>query len=244
MVEEVDVRAGRVVQNDALTPEVFHLTIEGDFPARPGQFYMLRAWGFDPLLSRPMSVFDRTDGVISFFYQVRGRGTTRLSQLAPGDEITLLGPLGNGWERQGKRIALVGGGCGIAPLYYTAKVFGNVDVYLGFRDRPLWVAPFKAVSARVVVSSETGEVGERGLITDAFQPDGYDACYACGPPAMLSVLARKCEQVGVPLWVSLEERMACGIGACLGCAVRATDGIRRVCKDGPVFRAEEVVWDG
>jgi dihydroorotate dehydrogenase electron transfer subunit len=240
----IDVRIGRVMQNDRVAPEMFHLAVAGSFPALPGQFYMLRAWGLDPLLSRPMSVFDRSDEAISFLYQVRGRGTTLLSQLTPGDKMTLFGPLGNGWGREGKRIALVGGGCGIAPLYYTAKVFGDVDAYLGFRDRPFWVDAFEAVSSRVVVSSESGEGGVRGLITEAFRPDEYDACYACGPREMLNVLARKCRKAGVPLWVSLEERMACGIGACLGCAVRTSDGIRRVCKDGPVFRAKEVVWDG
>lgn len=240
---DIAVRTGRVVRNENVAPGMLHLVVAGPFLASPGQFYMLRAWGLDPLLARPMSVFDRTNEAISFLYQVRGRGTALLSRLTPGDEMALLGPLGNGWERGGKRIALVGGGCGIAPLYYTAKVFGDVDVYLGFRDQPFWVDAFEAVSARVVVSSESGQGGVRGLVTEVFRAEGYDVCYACGPREMLNVLARRCKKAGVPLWVSLEERMACGIGACLGCAVRTTGGIRRVCKDGPVFRAEEVVWD-
>jgi dihydroorotate dehydrogenase electron transfer subunit len=240
---ELAVRTGRVVANEAVAPDVFRLVVEGVFPALPAQFYLLRAWELDPLLARPMSVFDRSDDSISFLYRVRGRGTALLSQLTDGDALTLFGPLGNGWAREGERITLVGGGCGIAPLYYTAKVFKAVDVYLGFRDAPFWVDAFDAVSARVVVSSESSQAGERGLITQFFHPDGYDACYACGPREMLAILFQQCHKAGVPLLVSLEERMACGIGACLGCAVRTTEGMRRVCRDGPVFKAEEVIWD-
>jgi len=238
------VRSGPVLTNKEVAPGVFKITVEGSFPGNPAQFYMLRAWHLDPPLARPMSVFERTDDKIAFLYEVRGRGTELLSRLTAGDPLSLFGPLGNGWERSDGRIALVGGGCGIAPLLHTAKVFRDVDLYLGFADRPFLVKVFEKVGNRVVITSATGEGGRMGLVTDGFDPSGYDACYACGPASMLKALAQGCQAAGVPLFVSLEERMACGIGACLGCVVRITTGIHRVCRDGPVFRAEEVIWDG
>lgn len=240
----VAIRSAAVLANDEVAPGVFRLAAAGPFPARPAQFYMLRAWHLDPLLSRPMNVFERTEERISFLYEVRGRGTELLSRLKPGGELSLFGPLGNGWEKVSGRIALLGGGCGIAPLLYTAKRFGEADLFLGFRDQPFLVEAFKTAGARVVISSESGKGGRMGVVTDGFDPEPYDACYACGPFAMLKALAQRCNMAGVPLFVSLEERMACGIGACLGCAVRTRNGVRRVCRDGPVFRAEEVIWDG
>lgn len=237
------VRTSTVLANEKITANVLRMAVRGCFPGRPAQFYMLRAWDLDPLLARPMSVFEQTEEKIAFLYEVRGRGTEFLSRLKPGDELSLFGPLGNGWERSDGRIALVGGGCGIAPLLHTAKVFGDVDLYLGFRERPFLVEAFEQVSRQIMITSESKEKGRTGLITDVFDPSGYDACYACGPYAMLKTLARRCRAAFVPLFVSLEERMACGIGACLGCAVLTTTGIRRVCRDGPVFCAEEVIWD-
>ncbi len=239
-MDELAVRCAPVLTNEEVAPGIFHLTVSGCFSAKPAQFFMLRAWGLDPPLARPMSVFERTEEQISFLYEVRRRGTVLLSRLKPRDEISLFGPLGNGWERSDGRIALIGGGCGIAPLLHTAKVFGQVDLYVGFRERPFLLEAFEQAARHLVVTSETSE---EGLITDAFDPTGYDVCYACGPRGMLKTLARMCHAAGVPLFVSLEERMACGIGACLGCAVRTTQGTRRACRDGPVFRAEEVIWD-
>ena len=237
------VRTAPVLINNEVAPGVFHLAVHGSFSAKPAQFYMLRAWELDPLLARPMSVFWRTEEEIAFLYQVRGRGTDRLSHLRPGDALSLFGPLGNGWERSAGRIVLIGGGCGIAPLLHTAKVFGEVDLYLGFRDKPFLVEAFDQAATQLVVTSEKGDGARKGVATDGFDPVDYEACYACGPIDMLKELSRICHRAGVPLFVSLEERMACGIGACLGCAVKTTNGVRRVCRDGPVFRAEEVIWD-
>lgn len=242
-MDRVAVRRAKVLCNEEVAPGVFLLRARGEFSARPGQFYMVRAWELDPPLSRPFSVFDLSRDGISFLYAVRGRGTRLLSQLSSGDELTLFGPLGNAWERADGRVALVGGGLGIAPLYFTAKAFGEVDVYLGFRGRPYLVEEFRQVAARLHVASESGEGGKKGFVTDVFSPQGYSACYACGPLDMLKAVAKKCREVGVPLYVSLEERMACGLGACLGCTVFTVRGPKRVCRDGPVFRAEEVLWD-
>jgi dihydroorotate dehydrogenase electron transfer subunit len=241
---ELALRRAKVLENQEVQSGVFLLRAGGKFSARPGQFYMLRAWDLDPPLFRPMSVFDLEGETISFLYAVRGRGTRLLCRLSPGDELSLLGPLGNGWEEPAGRLALVGGGVGIAPLFFAAKASRGADVYLGFPGRPYLVEGFREVAERVYVASETGEGGEKGLVSELFSPEGYAACFACGPQGMLRAIARKCRKAKVPLYVSLEERMACGLGACLGCTVFAKDGPRRVCKDGPVFRAEELFWDG
>ncbi len=244
MSGKIAVEEARVASNARIAAGIFLLKLAGEYSAAPGQFYMVRAWDRDPLLSRPLSVFDLDGDGISFLYAVRGRGTELLSRLSPGDAVGLVGPLGNGWPQLDGRIALVGGGLGIAPLYYAAKTFGGTDAYLGFADAPYLMDEFARVAARVAVSSETGTGGIRGRVTEIFRPDGYDACYACGPLPMLAALARDCRRAGVPLYVSLEERMACGVGACLGCAVRTVHGYARVCRDGPVFPASEVVWNG
>ncbi len=244
MAGRIDVVEARVASNVQVAAGVFLLKLEGEYSAAPGQFYMMRAWARDPLLSRPLSVFDLDEDGISFLYGVRGRGTGILSRLSPGDAVMITGPLGNGWPRRAGRIALVGGGLGIASLYYAAKILRNADVYLGFADAPFLVDEFTQVAARVLVSSETGVGGTPGQVTEIFRPDGYDACYACGPHQMLAALDRICRRAGVPLHVSLEARMACGVGACLGCAVRTVHGYARVCRDGPVFPASEVIWDG
>ena len=244
MAGKIAVLEARVASNAQLAAGIFLLKLEGEYSAAPGQFYMLRTWARDPLLPRPLSVFDLDEDGISFLYAARGRGTELLRRLSPGDAVGLTGPLGNGWPRRGGRIALVGGGLGIAPLYYAARTFDRTDAYLGFADAPYLVDQFARVAARVLISSETGAGGTPGRVTGIFRPDGYDACYACGPLPMLAALDRICRRSGVPLYVSLEARMACGVGACLGCAVRTVHGYARVCRDGPVFPASEVIWDG
>jgi dihydroorotate dehydrogenase electron transfer subunit len=237
----------QVAASDAVGPGAFLLRIGGEFAAHPGQFYLLRAWDRFPLLPRPMAVFDRTPDGISFLVFVRGEGTRRLSALRPGDALTLFGPLGTPVAHQGRTIALVGGGSGIAPLYLMAKEFrgaGPVHAFLGFQEAPILASRFSEVASRVEVASEAGLGAHHGVVTDVFRPDGYDACYACGPEGMLRAVWAACRRAEVPLWVLLEERMACGIGACRGCAVATPNGYRLVCKDGPAFAAHEVLGDG
>lgn len=235
-------RQAPVLEQREVRPGVFVLRVGGEFRAKPGQFFILRAWELYPLLGRPMSVFDLSQDSLSFAYAVRGEGTRAISRLRPGDKLWLLGPLGNGWTRAEGRVALVGGGIGLAPLLFTAKVFGPpLDIFLGFRDEPFLLEEFPPF-ARVHVASERGGPPGvfPGLVSEMFEPHGYAAVYACGPQAMLEALYQKCRRVGVPLYVSLEERLACGIGACLGCTIFTKNGPARLCREGPVFLADEV----
>jgi dihydroorotate dehydrogenase electron transfer subunit len=210
----------------------------GSMPAM-GQFYMLRAWETEPLLSRPISVFDAGEDTRSFLYRISGRGTRAFAELKPGDAITLLGPLGQGFASVEGRIALVGGGAGIAPLYFAAREIrrespaSSVDIFLGFSGKPLLEENYRALCGSLTIQSG-------GFITDAVRPDAYDHILACGPDPMMRTLFEKCGKGAVRLQVSLERRMACGVGACLVCSCKGLQGNKKVCRDGPVFDAAEV----
>lgn len=204
-----------------------------------GQFYMLRAWDTYPVLSRPISVYDADGESVTFLYRVVGEGTELLSRCKVGDDIALQGPYGNGFPDVSGRVALVGGGVGIAPLYLTAKRLKQcgctVEAFLGFSEEAVLADAYAAVTDRLVV-----DVG--GYITDKIEPQDYDAILTCGPEIMMRALYAKCaaQQAEQKLYVSMENRMACGIGACLVCSCKTANGNRKVCKDGPVFRAAEV----
>ena len=234
---------GKIRSNEKVDQDFYLMTVEQENKARMGQFYMLRAWDTYPVLSRPISVFDADGQTVSFLYKVIGKGTKMLSELEAGEEITLDGPHGNGFpELTGKKkIALVGGGVGIAPLFLATKTYKSadpetqVDVYLGFSGEPILIDEYKKVADQVIVN-----VG--GFVTDDINPCEYDAICTCGPSIMMKVLYDKCQKVGAaaPLYVSMENRMACGIGACLVCTCKTSGGNKKVCKDGPVFLGSEV----
>lgn len=234
---------GKVTSNRALGEDFYLMRVEEENNARMGQFYMLRAWETYPVLSRPISVYDADKESVSFLYKVVGKGTELLRQLKEGDEITLDGAHGNGFPSLAdkKRIALVGGGVGIAPLYLAAKTYKKenpdctVDIYFGFSGTPVLTEEFETVCDRLTVN-----VG--GFVTDDIDPNAYEAIVTCGPTIMMKVLYSKCVkcQAAAPLYVSMENRMACGIGACLVCSCRTANGNRKVCKDGPVFLGSEV----
>lgn len=226
----------RIISNNQIASDIFVLTAEGEYTGRMGQFYMLRGWDQYPVLSRPISIHDRGEGYISFLYRVVGQGTELLTRLKAGDSIGLEGPFGNGFPAIAGKVALVGGGMGTAPLYYAAKELPQADAYLGFSAESFRVEEFRSATGRTLVN-----VG--GYIVDDFDPAGYEAVFTCGPLPMMRALAGKLAETGTPLYVSLEKRMACGIGACLVCSCATVDGNRKACTDGPVFLAEEVVLD-
>lgn len=233
-----------ILQNQRISKDFCLMKVKEKNQAVMGQFYMLRAWGEYPLLSRPISVYDADGESVSFLYKIVGKGTEIFAELKAGDEITLDGPHGNGFPEAKGKVALVGGGVGIAPLYLTAKTLKKqnpdtvIDIYLGFSDEALLVDQYEKVADRVTVN-----VG--GFVTDDIDPLKYDYIMTCGPEIMMKVLYKKCKSLGVetPVYVSMENRMACGIGACLVCTCKTSAGNKRACKDGPVMLGSEVFGD-
>ncbi|MEF2967219.1 dihydroorotate dehydrogenase electron transfer subunit [Paenibacillus sp. M1] len=227
-----------VLANEQIAPGVFRLSVSGRFAGEMGQFYMLRSWDRYPLLSRPLSIFNVTEQCIEFVYLVTGEGTTMFSRLRKGDSIVLEGPLGNGFAEPEGKTAFIGGGIGIAPFYYALNRIPDADVYLGFSKTPYLLDEFRRKTTGEVV------VNVGGLILDLVDFNAYDTIYACGPHKMLEAVQRKQAELETRanVYVSLENRMACGIGACLVCSVKCKDGRKKACADGPVFRAEEVVF--
>jgi NAD(P)H-flavin reductase len=236
-------------------------------PPGAGQFFMIKPERGSVFLPRPVSVESFGGGELRFLIAVRGRGTRELAAMRAGESAGLSGPLGNRWEDflppetggggggGGKAVALVAGGVGIAPLSALAARFPDreFDYYLGVRnafknadEEAAFLGEAALHHRRLLVASEKGGGGggeRRGLVTGFFNPAEYSLVFACGPAAMLKAVAALCREAAVPCRVSLERRMACGVGACLGCAVTAGGIRRRCCADGPIFRAEELVFD-
>ncbi|TCU74139.1 dihydroorotate oxidase B electron transfer subunit [Tissierella praeacuta] len=234
---------GIIYSNTEISLNIYEIVLEGEFKGFPGQFYMIRGWnGLDPFLPRPISIADLDNGKIKFLYEVRGRGTHIISRLKKGDRLSVLGPLGNGFnlEVQGK-IALLSGGIGIAPMLYLAKnLSGEVTIYSGFRNDAYFLDQIKPYVKNIFIATEDGSIGHKGFVTELFDPSKYDLVLTCGPTPMMEVVIKMCKGE-VPVYVSMESRMACGIGACLGCTIETIRGMERVCKEGPVFKGEEVV---
>lgn len=235
---------GVVYSNEEVSSKIFELKLKGDFSGDPGQFYMLRSWDKDPFLSRPISICNIEEDFLTFLYEVRGQGTSLLSKLKKGDYIYLMGPLGTGFPLDEKgKVGIVAGGIGIAPMVYLSKKISNVDFYAGFRELPFYNDKIDKSVDNLYVSTDSGLEGHSGFITDIFNPEKYSLVYTCGPLPMMKKVVQMCIEKNVPIYVSMESRMACGIGACLGCSIETTSGVKRVCKDGPVFMGEEVVFD-
>ena len=201
-----------VLKNEAVGQGFYLLKASGSYDAQMGQFCMLRAWDEYPVLSRPISIFDCDGEGISFLYKVVGQGTELLAQLKAGDAIDVQGPYGNGFPAAQGKVALVGGGIGVAPLYYTAKQLKQqgaaVDIYLGFTDEALLREEYAAVCDKLVVN-----VG--GYVTDEINPADYDVIMTCGPHMMMKVLADKVKGTAAQLYVSLEICMGLVLGCCL-----------------------------
>lgn len=224
--------------------------------ARPGQFAMLYPGGDSRLLPRPISFCgaDEKNGLYRFVYQAAGGGTTLLAALEPGRTIRALAPLGNGFPetRPGERAAIIGGGLGVPPLLWLtrsrAASGAEVSVFLGFRSDPILLREFAETGAGVSVSTDDGSMGFHGNAADMFEnfadEPAFDTVYACGPKPLLARAAGIAEKIRAACYVSVEERMACGVGACYCCAVetRGETKYRKCCADGPVFDAKELVW--
>lgn len=236
-----------VLSNGIVAEGIYKLVLEGDYNCIPGQFYMIRAWKDEPILSRPISVEDVGEGSISFVYQVIGRGTEIMSGLKKGDYVDILGPSGNGFNIEGLkgRVGIVTGGIGIAPMVYTAKSLKNceTDIYCGFRNKSYLLNELSPYVNITYISTESGEEGQKGYVTDIFLPEKYDVVLCCGPEIMMNKIIKMCMEKNVPVYVSMEKHMACGVGACLVCTCKTTQGNKRTCKDGPVFLGSDVIID-
>ena len=217
-----------------------------------GQFVHIKC-GDALLLRRPISICDWQGDLVRLVYEVRGEGTEWLSRRRSGDVLDVLGPLGHGFDVSGQKLLLVGGGIGVPPLLSCAKHAADqgaeVHAAFGFRglDHQMLTAEFGVPCGDVFVISDDGTTGRKGFVTELVDEvlDGsFDSVLACGPKPMLKGVAALAQARGVPCQVSMEERMGCGVGACLVCACKTADGhMKHVCKDGPVFLSTEVDWN-
>lgn len=236
----------RITENAPIAPSVYRMVLEGDtrYIVNPGQFVEIRLDGL--FLRRPISVCDADERSFTIIYKVVGKGTEQMARLSVGDGLDVLTGLGNGYDlsRAGERPVLIGGGVGIPPLYLLAKRLRAqgtaVSVILGFnrKEEIFYEAEFRALGCSVAVTTADGSYGTEGFVTAAMEQE-YTYFYACGPLPMLKAV---CERAACSGSCSLEERMGCGFGACMGCSVLTKGGVKRVCKEGPVFSKEEILW--
>jgi dihydroorotate dehydrogenase electron transfer subunit len=238
---------GKVLSNAEVSRGVYQLYIEGDFKVKPGQFYMLSTSEGETLLPRPISINEVNEKGIYFLYEVKGKGTKVLSKLHENDSVQLLGPLGNGFDidKIRGRVAIVTGGMGIAPLNQLVKSLYNceIDLYCGFRNNIYGIEGFKPYINNIYIATESGRIGHKGYVTETLDVLKYDMVLSCGPEAMMLKLIKSCKTHKVPIYVSMERFMACGLGACLVCSCSTIYGNKRTCKEGPVFLGEELMLD-
>lgn len=257
------VSTAEIIANEEVASQIFLLTVFEPSIANvavPGQFCMIapmpHSHTTDPLLKRPLSIHSVQHGAMSFLYRRIGRGTTLLSQRKKGESLELIGPLGHGFDLMYDNYLLVGGGMGIAPMLFTAEDLyaRNKKIVIVIGARSVAELPerllksFRAASHELHLTTEDGSLGEKGLVTTALsrvlQQQKNDVVLACGPFPMLNAVNALAKKFGVLCQVSLEAHMACGIGACLGCAVKAINGgYLHVCKNGPVINANLVDWN-
>lgn len=237
----------KILSNKALTSSVFKMVLEGDTSSitRPGQFINIQLDGY--YLRRPISISDYDDKTITIIYKVVGHGTEAMSALKEDTKLDCLVGLGNGYDTSltNKSALVLGGGVGVPPLYGLCKKLlsegKSVRVVLGFntKEEVFYEEEFKKLGAEVIVTTVDGSYGVKGFVTDAIDYE-YDYFYTCGPLPMLKAVYNKTTTSGQ---FSFEERMGCGFGACMGCTQKTTNGYKRVCKEGPVFVKEEIVWE-
>lgn len=236
-----------IKENRPLTKNVYLMRLCGktDAVTAPGQFVNIRIDGL--YLRRPISVCDKDGDMLTLIYKVVGRGTEKMSAMKEGETLDVLTGLGNGYDTSlsGDRPLLLGGGVGVPPLYLLAKKLKgegkNVSVILGFNTESevFFEEEFKALGCEVKVVTADGSYGEKGFVTSVL-PDGYTYFYTCGPEPMLKAVYKSTVTEGQ---MSFEERMGCGFGACMGCSCKTLTGYKRICKDGPVMKKEEILWE-
>ena len=237
-----------ILENTALTETVFKMVLQGDVSAitAPGQFVNIKLDGL--YLRRPISVCDLTEDTLTIVYKAVGKGTEQMSRMQAGEKLDVLTGLGNGYDLSlsGDKPVLLGGGVGVPPMYLLAKKLlaqgKKVQVVLGFNTRSeiFYEEEFKALGADVTVTTADGSYGVKGFVTDALKEIAYTYFYTCGPEPMLKAVYKATATSGQ---MSFEKRMGCGFGACMGCSCRTITGYKRICKEGPVMKKEEILWE-
>ena len=236
-----------ILENKALTRDVFKMVLEGDTSAitASGQFVNIQLAG--KFLRRPISVCDWDESTLTIVYKVVGHGTEQMAGMAPGEQLDILTGLGNGYDLSlaGDAPLLIGGGVGVPPMYGAAKKLAEMGVrakvILGFnvKDEIFYEEEFKALGCDVTVTTVDGSYGVKGFVTNAL-PENYSYFYTCGPEPMLKAVYKTTNTSGQ---MSFEERMGCGFGACMGCSCKTITGYKRICKEGPVMKKEEILWE-
>jgi len=236
-----------IVSNEALTDSVYKMILSGDTSAitAPGQFVNIQLEGM--FLRRPISVCDFDDSTLTIIYKIVGKGTKAMSAMGPGEKLDILTGLGNGYDLtlSGEHPVLIGGGVGVPPMYNLAKKLiaqgKKVSVILGFNTKSeiFYENEFRALGCHVTVTTVDGSYGIKGFVTNAL-PESYTYFYTCGPEPMLKAVYKATATSGQ---MSFEERMGCGFGACMGCSCKTLTGYKRICKEGPVMKKEEILWD-
>lgn len=236
-----------VTENSLIAKNTYLMSLMGDTSAltAPGQFINIKLDGF--YLRRPISVCDMDSSFVKIIYKAVGKGTEYMSSLDTGTVLDVLTGLGNGYDLTacGKSPVLIGGGAGVPPMYLLAKKLldarKDVSVILGFNSKyeVFFEDEFKKLGAKVYITTADGSLGIKGFVTDALKDLSYSYFYACGPEPMLKAVYNASVSEGE---LSFEERMGCGFGACMGCSCKTKYGYKRICKDGPVLKKEEIVW--
>lgn len=236
-----------ILSNTALTDSVYKMVLSGDTSdiTAPGQFVNIQLSGL--FLRRPISVCDYDEETLTIVYKVVGKGTEQMSTMAPGEKLDILTGLGNGYDLSitGEHPVLLGGGVGVPPMYNLAKKLlaqdKTVSVILGFNTKSeiFYENEFRSLGCDVTVTTVDGSYGTKGFVTDAL-PENYTHFCCCGPEPMLKAVYRATKTSGQ---MSFEERMGCGFGACMGCSCKTLTGSKRICKDGPVMKKEEILWE-
>ena len=237
-----------VVSNTQLTDSVYKMVLSGDTSAitAPGQFVNIQLSG--KFLRRPISVCDYDEKTLTIVYKTVGKGTVQMAEMKAGAELDILSGLGNGYDLRlsGDRPVLLGGGVGVPPMYNLAKKLiaegKKVSVILGFNTKSevFYEEEFKKLGCDVTVTTVDGSYGVKGFVTNALEGMDYTYFYTCGPEPMLKAVYKASTTSGQ---MSFEERMGCGFGACMGCSCKTLTGYKRICKEGPVMKKEEILWE-
>lgn len=228
----------KILENKKFENGYFLLKVDQGGEATPGQFYMLHPKDGGLLLPRPLSIFDQDKETTTFLIAVVGKGTKTLEDLHVGDSIEMEGPYGNGFEKpNGKKTLCIGGGTGIAPFYHMSKFWKDEDfsIRIGLRERS---EELEEIFER---ASDSIEFVYGGFVTEKMSVENIDQMYTCGPIPMMKSVFEKRENL--PVYISLEERMGCGFGACLACSCETKSGRKKTCVDGPVYSGEEMLWE-